>query len=74
MEDVSFRDKMSFDLFNQTLKNVRYAPDIAFEGKWEKYKNSNNIVISVINLKLDKSLQLIKIFMKKALQIYVYII
>ncbi len=51
MEDVAFRDKMSFELFNQTLTNVRYAPDIAFEGSWKSNKkNNNSIVISVINV------------------------
>ncbi|MDB8778162.1 MULTISPECIES: polysaccharide pyruvyl transferase family protein [unclassified Ruminococcus] len=51
MEDVVFRDKMSYELFNKTLKNVRYAPDIAFEGRWEENKkSSNSIVISVINV------------------------
>lgn len=51
MEDVTFRDKMSYELFNRTLKNVRYAPDIAFEGNWKNNKkNSDSIVISVINV------------------------
>lgn len=68
MEDVSFRDKMSFDLFNQTLKNVRYAPDIAFEGKWEKnIKNSNNIVISVINLETRQELAAYKVIYEKGI-------
>lgn len=52
MEDVCFRDKKSYEMFSQSLKNVRYAPDIAFEGKWNKSNNQINksIVISVINL------------------------
>lgn len=53
MEDVAFRDKTSYELFKSTNKNVRYAPDIAFEGNWETKIDdsnySNYVAISVIN-------------------------
>lgn len=57
MENISFRDKKSYDLFNKKLENVNYAPDIIFEGKWQQSKkNSNSIVISVIDLENRKEL------------------
>lgn len=61
IEDVSFRDKMSYELFNQSLKNVRYAPDIVFEGNWQKnIIKSNSIVISVINVETRQELAVYK--------------
>ena len=57
MEDISFRDKKSYDLFHKALKNVRYAPDIAFEGSWSsKQKDGNSVVISVINIEHRENL------------------
>lgn len=57
MEDVSFRDQKSYELFSQELKNVRYAPDIAFEGRWtESREKKDCIVVSVIDLENRQNL------------------
>lgn len=49
LEDICFRDKYSYKLFD-TVKTVRYAPDILFSYPMLKVKNKKKqIFISVIN-------------------------
>ena len=44
-------------MFSQELKNVRYAPDIAFEGRWtESREKKDCIVVSVIDLENRQNL------------------
>lgn len=66
VSDISFRDKYSFELFYEKLKNIRYGLDIALEGVWDEYVNKksidNNIdnkciAISMINLKKREELK-----------------
>lgn len=56
--DICFRDKYSFNLFNE-LNNVRLADDVIFQLKEENQsikKKSNSIVISVIKPSIRKHL------------------
>lgn len=48
LEDICFRDKYSFQLF-QDCSNARYAPDILFNQKIPKSKKTNTIFFSIIN-------------------------
>ncbi len=48
VEDVCFRDKFSFNLFNDVNK-VRYAPDILFGYNFPDLKEKKQIFISVID-------------------------
>ena len=52
VDDVCFRDRKSFNLFSKTLNNVRFAPDIAFEGEWHQKSSllKNKVVVSAIDL------------------------
>lgn len=55
--DVCFRDRYSYELFKE-LKNVRYASDIIFQLKKNKFKQENNeIAISVIKPSFRKELK-----------------
>lgn len=56
--DVCFRDKFSYDLFND-MDNVRYAPDIVFQLDVDKYKKNikkDIIGFSIIDVKHKDSL------------------
>ena len=41
-KDICFREKYSYDLFENRLENVRYASDIVFSLKTHQNKNDNN--------------------------------
>jgi colanic acid/amylovoran biosynthesis protein len=47
--DICFRDRYSFDLFND-LNNVRYAPDILFGAKMPLIEKKRNVFFSVVDL------------------------
>lgn len=52
-EDISFRDKYSYDLY-KSLDNVRFNPDVVFSMDVKKYISNidkKSVVISVINCK-----------------------
>lgn len=48
LEDICFRDKMSFDLFEKNEK-IRYAPDILFSYKMNEKEEKKQVFFSVIN-------------------------
>lgn len=56
--DVCFRDKKSLDLFRGSLKNVRFSPDVVFEGEWHQTFSTlkNKVVISAIDLSCRENL------------------
>lgn len=74
VDSITFRDKNSYDLFNKTLNNVRYAPDIAFEGNWKENTNcTNDVIISVIDLEHRDNLAKYKeIYEKGIVEICLY--
>ena len=49
MTDICFRDEYSYNLFKD-LNNVRYASDIVLSLKPEKQTNTNNVLVSVMDL------------------------
>lgn len=56
-EDVCLRDTFSYELFKQSNKNVRLAPDIVFSLNPGNYKKKENSVgISIISLDNRKDL------------------
>ena len=62
VNNVSFRDKKSYDLFKDKLKNISYGQDIVLEGVWDKNiiydsKGKNCIAISLIDLSTRASIK-----------------
>lgn len=52
-DDVCFRDRKSLSLFCDSLGNVRFSPDVVFEGVWHQQPllYENKVVISAIDLR-----------------------
>lgn len=47
LDDICFRDKQSYELFKD-LQNIRWAPDVVFNHKINKYKRIKAVSISCI--------------------------
>lgn len=50
IDGISFRDKFSYNLFNENVKKIQYFPDVVANLKISEYKLENEFVlISIIN-------------------------
>lgn len=58
-DNVCFRDKYSFDLFQESLTNISLAPDVAFQLDYpvDKIIDKKYVLISVIDLESRSSLK-----------------
>ena len=58
-DNICFRDKYSYNLFKDSLNNVSFAPDVAFQFEYplKNIKDNNYILISIIDLESRVTIQ-----------------
>lgn len=74
-KDICFREKYSYKLFEH-LENIRFAPDIVFQLKFDKVaKEKNTIGISLINLENRENLKVYnEIYQSKIIELIEFLV